>query len=129
MRRSTTSGVIEAARAVNRRRLGAVLGAELICAVLLVGGSETVPAGPAIAVSSASRVILNVRVREPPLVNFIDAGVKMAPAIVGVIVMEPSGGAVLVLAVTELDVRPAERRGTSPIVMTDFFVQTCPLPQ
>lgn len=53
MRRSTTSGVIEAARAVNRRRLGAVLGAELICAVLLVGGSETVPAGPAIAVSSA----------------------------------------------------------------------------
>lgn len=49
MRRSTTSGVTEVARALDRRRLGAVLGAELICAVFLVGGPQTVPAGPAVA--------------------------------------------------------------------------------
>ena len=49
MRRSTTSGVTEVARALDRRRLGAVLGAQLICAVFLVGGPQTVPAGPAVA--------------------------------------------------------------------------------
>lgn len=56
MRRSTTSGVTEAGRALNRRRLGAVLGAELICAVLLVGGSQTVPTGPAVAAPASSSV-------------------------------------------------------------------------
>ncbi|CAA0131353.1 Uncharacterised protein [Mycolicibacterium vanbaalenii] len=54
MRRSTTSGVTDTARAADRRRLGAVLGAELICAVLLVGGSQTVPAGPADAAPSVA---------------------------------------------------------------------------
>ncbi len=38
--------------AVNRRRLGAVFGAELICAAYLVGGPQTVPAGPAYAAPS-----------------------------------------------------------------------------
>ncbi|MCH9669549.1 MAG: basic secretory family protein [Actinomycetia bacterium] len=49
MRRSTTSGVTEPARAVYRRRLGAVLGAELICAAFLVGGPQAAPSGPAVA--------------------------------------------------------------------------------
>jgi hypothetical protein len=43
MRRSTTSA------ATDRRRLGALLAAELICAVLLIGRPEAAPAGPAIA--------------------------------------------------------------------------------
>jgi hypothetical protein len=43
MRRSTTSS------ATDRRRLGALLLAELICALLLVGRPEAPPAGPAIA--------------------------------------------------------------------------------
>ena len=54
MRRSTTSGVTDRARAVDRRRLGAVLGAELICAVLVVGGPLTAPAGPAVAAPTSS---------------------------------------------------------------------------
>ncbi len=40
---------------MHRRWLGAVLGAELICAVFLVGGPQAVPAGPAVA--APSRVV------------------------------------------------------------------------
>lgn len=43
MRRSTTSA------ATDRRRLAAILIAELICALLLVGRSDTAPAGPVVA--------------------------------------------------------------------------------
>ncbi|MFB1297190.1 peptidase [Mycobacterium sp. pW049] len=52
MRRSTTSVVTDpswGSRSVNRRRLGALLGAELICAVLLISGPQLAPSGPAIA--------------------------------------------------------------------------------
>lgn len=55
MRRSTTfagteaSGVTDISRGPQRRRLGAVFGAQLICAVLLVGVPATLPAGPAVA--------------------------------------------------------------------------------
>lgn len=61
MRRSTTSVVTEApvaseasdatarSRAADRRRLGAVLGAELICAIFVLGGPLAAPSGPAIA--------------------------------------------------------------------------------
>ncbi|MGZ8801377.1 MAG: peptidase [Mycobacterium sp.] len=76
MRRSTTSGVTEAARAVDRRRLGAVLGAELICAVWLVGGPQAVPAGPAVAApshsvapSAASRAVTTPDGRSTQLVD------------------------------------------------------------
>lgn len=55
MRRSTTSVATEASvaatrsRAADRRRIGAVLGAELICGVFLVGGTVAAPSGPALA--------------------------------------------------------------------------------
>lgn len=52
MRRSTTSAVTDdsrPARICDRRRLGAVLVAELICAVLLLGGPHGAPAGPSVA--------------------------------------------------------------------------------
>ncbi|MGE2833502.1 peptidase [Mycobacterium sp. SMC-4] len=54
MRRSTTSVVTDHRRAADRRRLGAVLGAELICAVLLVAGPDSSPSGPTLAAPSAS---------------------------------------------------------------------------
>ena len=54
MRRSTTFGVTETARALNRRRLGGVLGAELVCAAFLVGGPQMAPSGPAVAAQSAA---------------------------------------------------------------------------
>lgn len=76
MRRSTTSGVTKAARALDRRRLGAVLGAELICAVFLVGGPPIVPAGPAVAAppssvtpSSGSRAITTPDGRTAQLID------------------------------------------------------------
>lgn len=75
MRRSTTSGATEA-RALDRRRLGAVLGAELICAVLLVAGPQTTPAGPAVAAppsstapSDASRVVATPDGRTAQLID------------------------------------------------------------
>ena len=61
MRRFTTSVDTEAsvasevsvatrvARAAERRRIGAVLGAELICAIFLVAGPMAAPSGPAVA--------------------------------------------------------------------------------
>lgn len=49
MRRSTTFGATETARTSDRRRLGAVLGAELLCAAFLVAGPQTAPSGPAVA--------------------------------------------------------------------------------
>jgi basic secretory peptidase family protein len=55
MRRSTTFVVTETSvatkrsRAASRRRIGAVLGAEFICAVFLVGGTVAAPSGPAVA--------------------------------------------------------------------------------
>ncbi|MGP4054225.1 peptidase [Mycobacterium sp. 4D054] len=49
MRRSTTSVGTEPSRPAARRRVGAVLGAELLCAVLLVGGPAAPPAGPSVA--------------------------------------------------------------------------------
>jgi hypothetical protein len=52
MRRFTTSAATDRRRpahATSRTKLGALLVAELICAVLLVGRPEAVPAGPAVA--------------------------------------------------------------------------------
>ncbi|AFM17940.1 hypothetical protein Mycch_3191 [Mycolicibacterium chubuense NBB4] len=49
MRRSTTSGGTEGSRAPNRRRLGTVLGAELVCAAFLVAGPPSASTGPAVA--------------------------------------------------------------------------------
>jgi hypothetical protein len=61
MRRSTTSAVTETSavtgtpaaakrsRAARRRRIGAILGAEFICAVFLVGGTVAAHSGPAVA--------------------------------------------------------------------------------
>ncbi|MGD9620945.1 MAG: peptidase [Mycolicibacterium sp.] len=56
MRRSSTFGATETARAVGRRRLGAVLGAELLCAVLLVAGPQVGPPVPAVAGAPAGAV-------------------------------------------------------------------------
>lgn len=74
MPRSTTSGVTEAGRALDRRRLGAVLGAELICAVLLAGGPQAVPTGPVVAapaplVAPASPVVTTPDGRTAQLID------------------------------------------------------------
>ncbi|MGE2736920.1 peptidase [Mycolicibacterium vaccae] len=53
MRRSTTS-VATDRRVADRRRLGAVLGAELICAVFLVAGPGSAPTSPMIAAPSSA---------------------------------------------------------------------------
>lgn len=54
MRRSTTCAATERARVGARRRLGAVLGAELVCAAFLIAGPQTgLPVGPAVAAPSS----------------------------------------------------------------------------
>lgn len=50
MRRSTTCAATDRSRAGARRRLGSVLGAELVCAAFLIAGPGAgLPAGPAVA--------------------------------------------------------------------------------
>lgn len=101
MRRSTTSGVTEA-RALDRRRLGAVLGAELICAVLLLAGPQTSPAGPAVAAppssttpSAASRVAATPDGRTAQL---IDMGAPGGAALLDRIATELPGATEAVTA-------------------------------
>ncbi|MCH9735440.1 MAG: basic secretory family protein [Actinomycetia bacterium] len=80
MRRSTTFGGTETARAAARRRLGAVLGAELICAAFLVGGPQTAPLGPAVAApspdaaTSTSTSSRAVTMRDGRTAHLIDLG-------------------------------------------------------
>ena len=77
MRRSTTSVATEASAGIGiefvvagprtRRRLGALLGAELICAVLLIGGPQPAPSGPVLAVSMPVSVPVSMPAVAPAL--------------------------------------------------------------
>lgn len=79
MRRSTTSVGTEQSAAAVRRRVGAVLGAELVCALVLVGVPRTAPAapGPAAPVSytqSASPVPHTVLTADGRTAQIVDLG-------------------------------------------------------
>lgn len=101
MRRSTTSAVTDTARAADRRRLGAVLGAELVCAAFLVGGPRTVPSGPAVAAPSAADASLSavatsassraVTVSDGRTVQLIDLGAPDGAALLDRITAELPG--------------------------------------
>lgn len=103
MRRSTTFGGTDAGRAVDRRRLGAVLSAELICAIFLVGGPQTVPPGPAFAAPSPAVAASSTPSRAVTLPNgrtaqLIDLGAPGGTALLDRISTELPGAADAVTA-------------------------------
>ena len=102
MRRSTTSGVTEVARALDRRRLGAVLGAELVCAAFLVGGPQTVPAGPAVAAPASTSVApsapSSVTLPDGRTAQLIDLGAPGGGVLLDRIATELPGAAAAVTA-------------------------------
>lgn len=101
MRRSTTSGATETARAVYRRRLGAVLGAELICAAFLVGGPQAVPSEPAVATPLPAVATASPRAAAMPdgrTAQLIDLGAPGGAAVLDRISVELPGAADAVTA-------------------------------
>ena len=78
MRRSTTSVVTESPAASRRRgsrarrRLGALLGAELLSAVLVLSGPQAVPAGPALAAPAPGAVARVAPALSPRVVELSD---------------------------------------------------------
>ncbi|MGB0972238.1 MAG: basic secretory protein-like protein [Mycobacterium sp.] len=102
MRRSTTFGGTKTARAADRRRIGAVLAAELICGAFLVGGPQTVPLGPAVAApspevatSASSRAVTMPDGRTAQL---IDLGAAGGAALLDRLITELPGAADAVTA-------------------------------
>lgn len=102
MRRSTTFGGTETARAVDRRRVGAVLAAELICGAFLVGGPQTVPLGPAVAAPSpevaTSASSRSVTMRDGRTAQLIDLGAPGGAALLDRLITELPGAADAVTA-------------------------------
>jgi hypothetical protein len=103
MRRSTTSGGTEHSRAWNRRRLGTVLGAELVCAAFLVGGPQAGSPGPAVAAPApavsqapapASQTVTTADGRTAELIDLGDGGGALLTRVAG----ELSGAADAVTA-------------------------------